>query len=451
MKASFVFFFFLSVCSFLWAEDFPPMPKGPLILTSIKPEQLNPEYWINRLSDPHKVLKTPEEIKVLNEDIHAMIKDTVDVFKMETRKAGKLIHSQIELAFKTVRGRILFDVEGNRIPKSLFDEEIGPNLDLDQIPSSIPIRWAAAVRATSVRALPTPVKMLEEIGDIEFDQVQFTLIKLWTPVTIFHTTRDGAWSYIQAPYVRGWVKSKDIAIFSSRDDLKHYVKSNQFLVVLGESIPVYEDSALQAFYQRPSMGSIIPLKKKSEAGYEVWMPTRNADGKVNLQTAYIDSKSDVSTEFPAFTQANIIRQAFKLLGARYGWGGMYDGRDCSGFTHDVFLSMGLEMPRDSKQQAFVGTQLGHYSPFEDQGDKAAALRSGGAGLTLLRMPLHLMLYLGEENGNFYVIHSTWAERISMTSDEKNRINQVVVSDLTLNGNSYLGSLFDRTVSINEIN
>ena len=38
----------------------------------------------------------------------------------------------------------------------------------------------------------------------------------------------------------------------------------------------------------------------------------------------------------------------------------------------------------------------------------------------------------------------------MTSDEKKRINQVVVSDTSLNGNSYLGSLFDRTISINEL-
>ncbi len=67
------------------------------------------------------------------------------------------------------------------------------------------------------------------------------------------------------------------------------------------------------------------------------------------------------------------------------------------------------------------------------------------------MPKHQMLYLGEENGQFYVIHCTWAERISMTSDDKRRINQVVVSDLELNGKSYIGSLFERIISISEIN
>ena len=71
-------------------------------------------------------------------------------------------------------------------------------------------------------------------------------------------------------------------------------------------------------------------------------------------------------------------------------------------------------------------------------------------VTLLRMPMHQMIYLGQIDGRFYVIHSTWAERVSMTSDEKNRINQVVLSDLSLNGKSYLGSLFDRIIMISEI-
>jgi hypothetical protein len=87
----------------------------------------------------------------------------------------------------------------------------------------------------------------------------------------------------------------------------------------------------------------------------------------------------------------------------------------------------------------------------DPEGKMAAIRAGTPGVTLMRMPLHQMIYLGEVNGRFYAIHSTWAERISMTSDEKKRINQVVVSDLTLNGGSYLGSLFDRIISVSEVN
>ena len=109
------------------------------------------------------------------------------------------------------------------------------------------------------------------------------------------------------------------------------------------------------------------------------------------------------------------------------------------------------MPRASKDQAFVGTQLGHFEYREDAEEKKAVLDSATPGITLMRMPHHQMLYLGKVGGQYYAIHCTWAERISMTSDEKNRINQVVVSDLNLNGKSYLGGLFDRIITISELN
>ena len=108
------------------------------------------------------------------------------------------------------------------------------------------------------------------------------------------------------------------------------------------------------------------------------------------------------------------------------------------------------MPRGSLDQAFVGTKLGFYHPFKDKEAKEDILHQARPGITIMAMHHHLMLYIGEVNEQFYAIHCTWAERISMSSDEKNRINQVVVTDLTLNGQSYLGSLFDRIVSINEV-
>jgi len=199
------------------------------------------------------------------------------------------------------------------------------------------------------------------------------------------------------------------------------------------------------------MGTLLPIAGKDELSFVIDMPIRGADGDAILRQYYVSRTSDVHEGFPAFSQRNIIRQAFKLLGARYGWCGMYNGRDCSGFTHDVFLSLGVDLPRDSDQQALVGTQLGHFEPHEGADQKTGALRVGTPAITLLKMPLHMMLYLGEVDGRHFVIHSTWAERISMTSDEKRRINQVIVSDLSLNANSYLGSLFDRTISINELN
>ena len=432
-------------------EELPPLPQGPFLLSSTTPEQLHPDYWINRLPDADKILKTPEELEVLNENTRAMVRDQIDIFRMSAKRSGREIRELLELQYNMIKGRILFGVDDSYIPKSLFEQEIKPVMQWEKVPDQIKIRWGAAVRPASVRALPTDVKMLEEKGDIEFDQLQFTLIKLWTPIAVFHESSDGQWYFIQAPYTRGWVRSKDIALFSTRDELRKYVKSNSFLTVTGESITVYPSPDSQNSIFTPSMGTILPLAGQTSETYVVQLPKRSAEGKVVLGKGYVSRKADVSEGYLPFTQRNIIRQAFKMLGARYGWGGTYNGRDCSGFTQDVFLTVGVDMPRGSKEQGFTGTQLGWFNYKEDAEAKSEVLRSAVPGITILRMPKHLMLYLGQINSQHYVIHSTWAERYSMTSDAKNRINQVVVSDLTLNGKSYLGSLFDRIISMNEIN
>jgi hypothetical protein len=383
-----------------------------------------------------------------------MVPENIDVLKLEKRRSGKPIRDQLELEYKTLSNRKLFDANDKVVPKSLFESEIKPLIQMDQVPSKIKVTWGVATRATSVRALPTMIKMIEGKGDVEFDQLQFTQIKLWTPVAVYHKSSEGKWCYLQAPYARGWVRTRDIAFFSGRDELATRLKTGTPLAVTGESVRVFKDATLKETIQRPSMGTVIPMasSKSADGPYAVWMPYRKEDGSVGLNKCYISRKSDVTKGFPVYSQANVIRQAFKLLGARYGWGGMYNGRDCSGFVHDVFLSLGIDLPRDSKQQSMVGTQLGYFKPFQDDAVRKATLRSARPGITLMKMPHHQMIYLGTVNDQFYVIHSTWAERTGQSEleDKKNRINQVVVSDLELNGRSWVGSLFDRILSINEV-
>lgn len=445
-------FLILNLPAILTAQDdLPPLPQGPLLLTSVKPEQLKPDYWINRLQEPDRVLKTPEELQTLNRDTYAMVKDQVDIFKSPVKRRGSRVREVIQREYETLKGRKLFGVDDVYVLPDFFEKEVRPLEQLEQIPDEIQMKWGAAVKAASVRALPTDVKMLEQKGDIEFDQLQFTQIKTWTPVGIFHTSKDGKWFYIQAPYARGWVKAEEIAVFPARKELEKYARQDSFLAVTGESVPVYADEKFENQIQAPSMGTVLPLAERTESAYGIWLPSRGPDGNVIFEKAYVRATDDVSMGFMPFTQKNIIRQAFKLLGARYGWGGTYNGRDCSGFTQDVFLSLGLDMPRGSKEQSFVGTQLGYFEYKDDAEAKKRMLDAAVPGITILRMPHHMMIYLGQINGQYYVIHSTWAERYSMTSDAKNRINQVVVSDLTLNGKSYLGPLFDRIISANEMN
>lgn len=433
-------------------KTLPPLPKGPLILTSIKPEMLKADFWINRLKEPNKVIKTEEEVEKFNKEINTFSNDNKDIFKIKEKVSGSEIKSLIKNEYDAIAGRKLFDKTDKYVPKTFFENEIKTNIQFETIPKRIKVRWAAATRYASVRAIPTDKGMLEEKGDVEFDMLQYSKLKTWIPMAVYHTTKDGEWSYVQATYVRGWMKTREIAVFETKEQLKSYiVRKKDFLIATGPEIPVFSNSGLTEQRAEASMGTHFPIQGETGNYFESLLPVRGKGGEVVLEKIYISKASDVSKGRLPYTQRNIIRQAFKLLGARYGWGSFWGGRDCSGFTFDTFMSMGIDMPRNSKEQGVIGTFLNRFEPFENEPQKLATLAIAQEGITLIRMPKHIMLYLGQIDGLHYVIHSTWAERYSMTDDSKNRINQVVVSDLTLNGKSRIGSLFLRIVSINEVN
>ena len=430
-KISAIFIVLLFIISPLRAQELektlPPLPKGPLLLTSDTPEMFKADFWINRLKTPDKLIKTDEQVEAFNEEIRRFSNDSKDVFKIKNTVSGSEIKSLMTSEYNAIAGRKLFNKNDKYIPKTFFTDEIKPNMNMGGIPKRIKVRWAAAVKHASARAIPTDVGMLEEKDDVEFDMVQYSKLKTWIPAAVYHTTKDGVWSYVQATYVRGWVKTKDLAIFDSREQLQSYVeRKRDFLIVTGKDIPVFVNPGLTEVRAELQMGSHMPLQGENANYYESLLPVRGKGGSVFLEKIYVSKASDVSKGRLPYTQRNIIRQAFKLLAARYGWGNFWDGRDCSGFTFDVFMSMGIEMPRNSKEQGVVGTFLNRFEPFEAEGQKIATLAVAREGITLIRMPHHIMLYLGQIDGLHYVIHSTWAERYSMTDDSKNRINQVVV-------------------------
>src|SRR5690606_4113209 len=98
------------------------------------------------------------------------------------------------------------------------------------------------------------------------------------------------------------------------------------------------------------------------------------------------------------TKANLIRQAFKFLGERYGWGHRYNGRDCSGFVSEVMRSFGLVLPRNTGAQArspaLEGLAVEPGSPHEE---RLRLLGSSQVG-DLVYLPGHVMMVIGRIAG-----------------------------------------------------
>jgi cell wall-associated NlpC family hydrolase len=134
------------------------------------------------------------------------------------------------------------------------------------------------------------------------------------------------------------------------------------------------------------------------------VPTRDANGRLQLVPALLPRGSDVLVGDLALSRANLLRQAFKLLGERYGWGHDYDGRDCSGFLSDVFATFGVRMPRNTGDQA--KSRVFAHERFDETASRADRMRAVGAlrAGDLVYIPGHVLMVVGREGGDPWVIH-----------------------------------------------
>jgi cell wall-associated NlpC family hydrolase len=114
---------------------------------------------------------------------------------------------------------------------------------------------------------------------------------------------------------------------------------------------------------------------------------------------------------------------------------------------DLFRTFGIQMPRNSKEQARVGKDLGLVNGITLK-EKQKVLDKAIPMATTLRLPGHIMLYLGRDQGKHYVIHSIWGIQNHGKSDHvSNKIGKVVVSDLSLGRSGPHGSLLHRLTDI----
>jgi hypothetical protein len=160
-------------------------------------------------------------------------------------------------------------------------------------------------------------------------------------------------------------------------------------------------------------------------------------GRVHFATAAgghlstpIDSARLVPTTRP-LTRRAVLAEAFRSLGHPYQWG----DRDCSSFLLDLFAGFGLELPRNSSDQARAGsftiTVDAAVGERERQGLIDAAAR---AGVVLLHFPGHIMLYLGRTAEGVPMVLHRFAEYLEPCGGRGETLispNRVAVTTLDL--------------------
>jgi cell wall-associated NlpC family hydrolase len=164
----------------------------------------------------------------------------------------------------------------------------------------------------------------------------------------------------------------------------------------------------------------------------VQLPVRQADGTLAIRSALLRRTADTSAGYLPLTRANILRQAFKFLGERYGWGHQFNARDCSGLTSQVYRSMGVLLQHSSSIQG-ASTALRHrtFGEKDTHAERVRALAKAQVG-DLIVVPGHVLMIVGHVNGAPYVIQDVPSAIFDdPTSGQRRRtkLNQVSVTPL----------------------
>jgi hypothetical protein len=153
---------------------------------------------------------------------------------------------------------------------------------------------------------------------------------------------------------------------------------------------------------------------------------------LHFTPALVPKTSDVATDYLPLTRANLLRQGFKFLGERYGWGHSYNARDCSGFVSDVYRSLGVQLPRNTRDQSVTPAyDRITFTAADAHQRRLEVLRNLSVG-DLVYIPGHVMMVIGHDKGMPYVIHDVTGISYRDGSGEVKRVllNGVSVTPLT---------------------
>ncbi len=419
------------------------------LLPGTLPEMNTPGYWIGRHPDPDRLIMTPDEIAGLNARIISELRTVRYIPAYAEAYPGEILQEALAVTLEGVRSKNYLLLDGRR-PSDRFFEAMADNLDSKALPEALPVRFGFTVGPANQRVLPTEVGLYTPSLNAGFDRLQNSLLDLATPLAVLHESADGQWLYVVAPLCTGWVKRTQVAL-CSRWQLEHFLFSEDFVVAVSAKADLYADPGLRRHSGHVRMGVRLPRwQGGSPTVEEVLVPVRLMDGGCTFKTAYM-RREEVHEDFLPYTARHAIHQAFRLLHAPYGWGGMYGEQDCSRFVQEVFACFGIGLPRNSSLQAEVGRLKAAFASEAPRPARLEALAHALPGITTLRMNGHIMLLLGLVDGEPFAIHATWAfSEPASRSTNLRVVNRTVVSSLHLGEGTPGGSLLERLTTVREV-
>jgi cell wall-associated NlpC family hydrolase len=311
-------------------------------------------------------------------------------------------------------GRVLGDADHQRWSLAL-------NLEaLEAASSEHGLGWALVTRRAALRTFPTSERVFSATGDTDIDRFQESAFFPGTAVAVLHASADGRWRFVIGATYAGWIEGDALADPDRETALGFTARATRVILepvarlARTPEAPAVSGLALDmgvALPERRDWPATEAVNGQSAlASHVVEVPTRDASGALVLTTALLP-RGETSHDGPLpASRANVLRQAFRFLGERYGWGHANEARDCSGFVGEVYRSVGLVMPRNTGDQA----RSPAFARQSLEGMDRTARRTAVAALApgdLLYLPGHVVMVVGHDEHGPWVIHDVHRLRV----------------------------------------
>lgn len=407
----------------------------------LQPQHLTADYWLSKVNDADQLLLSVEQITEFNN------KTFQQQPEMEPIAEIPLSHTVNELSailqkVSGIPGSGRFFADGRPLGAADWVPLL-QQLNPEAIKPDNPTRFGLVTQRALMRAVPSELRVFNEAMALDLNRFQETAVFVGEAVAILHQSLDGNWLLVKNYHYTGWVPTTAIAL-GSREQVLAYADAKPFLVVTAARAKTNFVPELAAISElQLDMGVRLPLLDAAVLGHNihgqnphashiVQLPVRDANGQLELVPALIGRNQDVTTGYLPYTTRNVVQQAFKYLGQRYGWGYDYNSVDCTGFLVDIFRTFGLLMPRNSGEQGYGA--FGLNQRFDESlpvTDKLAKVHSAKVGDFIYR-PGHVMLYLGQSQGEPFVIHAVYDLAYYQADGQfyRGTLNGVAVTPLT---------------------